>query len=220
MWGWPYENSTATFKGRIIFFNESISFSIKLSLAIKSTFYWPNPPKKNDKFTMAYTHTVKCFCFRVTRRITEKWRSRTKVLGVVPISVWQWINRVAMSEQSCTDSSFIEVYRIPFAYQWYRGEEGLMCLTHSCEVHVWKKYYLPSASGSPPHICLMAMWLIILGIPAQDAPRRQDSYKGLCFPQHPPVQALVLLWLSYREGLGPSLELISLSTKDHLRLES
>lgn len=91
-----------------------------------------------------------------------------------------------------------------------------MCLKHSCEVHVWKKYYLPLVSGSPLHICPTAMRLIILGIPIQDAPRRQDSNKGLCFLQAPPLSRLVFLWLSYSEGLGPPPKQSRPCTKDYL----
>lgn len=120
-----------------------------------------------------------------------------------------------------TDSSFIQVRRIAFAYRWNRLEKGAMCLPHSWDRRAWKKYYPSSASGTPLHICLVAMWLIILGIPIQDTPRRQRPNKGLCLlqvsPHLPPsLAALVFHSLSYREW-GPLLNLTGHSENHHLR---
>lgn len=94
-----------------------------------------------------------------------------------------------------------------------------MCLPHSWDRRVWKKYYPSSASGTPLHICLMAKWLIILGIPIQDTPRRQRTNKGLCLLQVSPpaaLPALVFHSLSYREW-GPLLNLTGHLENDHLR---
>lgn len=48
------------------------------------------------------------------------------------------------------------------------------------------------------------MWLIILGIPIQDTPRRHETNKGLCFPSSTPLKPTPLVFHlhSYREW-GP-----------------
>lgn len=94
-----------------------------------------------------------------------------------------------------------------------------MCLPHSWDRRVWKKYYPSSASGTPLHICLMAMWLIILGIPIQEYPQEATAQQGSLFassvpPTRPP--ALVFHSLSYREW-GPLLNLTGHLENDHLR---
>lgn len=119
----------------------------------------------------------------------------------------------------CTDSGFIQVCRIAFAYRWNRLEKGPMCLQHSWDVCIWKKYYPSSASGAPLHICLMAKWLIISGIPIQDTPRRQRTNKGLCLFQVSPPPALPTLVFhspSYREW-APLLNPTGHLENDHLR---
>lgn len=94
-----------------------------------------------------------------------------------------------------------------------------MCLQHSWDVCVWKKYYPSSASGAPLHICPMAKWLIISGIQIQDTPRRQRTNKGLCLLQvspPPTLPTLVFHSPSYRER-APLLNPTGHLENDHLR---
>ena len=69
------------------------------------------------------------------------------------------------------------------------------CVWHTAVISAYERNIIPQQPVGPLlHICPMAMWLIILGIPIQDAPRRQETKQEPLFPSSiapPPLPALV-----------------------------
>lgn len=152
--------------------------------------------RRDDIFVITVCQ-VNVFGSGVHRRTAESpdWpkpnRGGSSQLEVGSRLTGRWCLSIFFFSACCTDSGFIQVCRIAFAYGWKGGGWKGWCVC-SCDLSIWKKYYPSSASGTPLHICLTAMWLIILGIPIQGYPQeaKGPTRASVCFKCPPPSPLL------------------------------